>query len=53
MDWEICHGESPGILDISHLENIQAGNNNEYPYLFARKFDSRFSQELEDKLLAS
>lgn len=53
MDWEICHGESPGILDISHLENIQAGNNNEYPYLFARKFDSRFSQELEDKLLTS
>ena len=52
MDWETCHGESPGILDISHLGIIQAGNNNEYPYLFARKFDSRFSQELEDRLLA-
>lgn len=52
MDWEICHGESPGILDTQHLEKIYEGKNNDYPYLFARKFDSRFSMDLEGKLFS-
>jgi len=50
MDWEIGHGESPAILDKTHLTQIKQGQENEYPYLFARKFDSRYSMSLEDQL---
>lgn len=50
MDWEIGHGESPAILDETHLPQIKQGQVNEYPYLFARKFDSRYSNGLEDLL---
>ena len=50
MDWGIGHGESPAILDEKHLDQIEQGAKNEYPYLFARKFDSRFSKNLENHL---
>jgi hypothetical protein len=50
MDWEIGHGESPAILDEVHLPQIRQGQTNEYPYLFARKFDSRYSLSLENQL---
>ena len=50
MDWGIGHGESPAILDEKHLDQIEQGAKNEYPYLFARKFDSRFSKNLEKHL---
>jgi hypothetical protein len=50
MDWGIGHGESPAILDEKHLNQIEQGAKNEYPYLFARKFDSRFSENLEKHL---
>ena len=50
MDWEIGHGESPAILDEKHLDQIERGAKNEYPYLFARKFDSRYSENLENQL---
>ena len=50
MDWEIGHGESPAILDEAHLPQIKQGQANEYPYLFARKFDSRYSLGLESQL---
>ena len=50
MDWEIGHDESPAILDERHLSQIEQGAKNEYPYLFARKFDSRYSENLENQL---
>jgi hypothetical protein len=39
--WTTQHGENPGLLDESNLKQIQEGN-----YLFARKFDSRYSRKL-------
>ncbi|MCE7527887.1 beta-1,6-N-acetylglucosaminyltransferase [Polynucleobacter sp. IMCC 30228] len=39
--WTTQHGENPGLLDERNLEQIQAGD-----YLFARKFDSRYSKQL-------
>jgi hypothetical protein len=50
ISWDVANGESPGILDMSHLDAIAAGQKNEYPYLFARKFDSRFSLALAKQL---
>jgi hypothetical protein len=35
---------------MSHFDAIAAGQKNEYPYLFARKFDSRFSLALAKQL---
>ena len=53
MDWGIGHGESPAILDENHLPQIEQGKENEYPYLFARKFDSRYSTKLENRLTSN
>ena len=39
--WTTQHGENPGLLDERNLEQIQKGD-----YLFARKFDSRYSKQL-------
>ena len=50
ISWDVSNGESPGILDMSHFDAIAAGQKNEYPYLFARKFDSRFSLALAKQL---
>lgn len=45
VNWELKHGSIPAIIDIADLENIRKGN-----YLFARKFDAPFSDELKGLL---
>ena len=39
--WATQHGENPGLLDLSNLDAVLAGE-----HLFARKFDSRYSEPL-------
>jgi hypothetical protein len=41
MLWETQHGENPGLLDERNFDEI-----NKLEYLFARKFDSRYSTDL-------
>jgi hypothetical protein len=41
INWKKKHGEIPAILDEMDFESLLAGK-----YLFARKFDSRFSSSL-------
>lgn len=41
MLWDFQNGENPGILDERNLTKIQRSE-----YMFARKFDSRFSSKL-------
>jgi hypothetical protein len=41
MLWQTQHNENPGILDNRNLQSVQKEE-----YLFARKFDTRYSQEL-------
>ena len=43
--WATQYGENPGLLDESNLQQILESN-----YLFARKFDSRYSKSLIKKL---
>ena len=43
--WATQYGENPGLLDESNLEQILQGN-----YLFARKFDSRYSKQLIESI---
>ena len=41
INWQKKHGETPAILDEKDLKSMVAGK-----YLFARKFDSRFSTDI-------
>lgn len=50
VHWESSHGEVPGILDATHLPVLIAAQNQNYPVLFARKFDSVISQDLITQL---
>lgn len=43
--WKTQYGENPGLLDESNFAEIMVGD-----YWFARKFDSRYSQALIDKI---
>lgn len=45
MLWDSQHGENPGILDERNLAEVQKPE-----YLFARKFDSRYSGTLRENL---
>ena len=45
MLWETQHNENPGILDERNFACLRKEE-----YLFARKFDSRYSSKLEDLL---
>jgi len=47
MLWKTQHGENPGILDESNFSEL-----NQPQFLFARKFDSRFSSGLLKKINA-
>lgn len=47
--WEESHGETPGILDESHLAEI-LNKDHQNPILFARKFDSKISKDLMNHL---
>jgi hypothetical protein len=42
LNWNSKHGEVPAILDADDYQSILQGK-----YLFARKFDSRYSNELQ------
>ncbi len=42
VNWNLKHNSIPAVLDIDDLENIKSGN-----FLFARKFDSPYSNELK------
>ncbi len=46
INWNTKHDSCPAILDLDDEKNIQSNN-----YLFARKFDSKISAELKDRLL--
>ena len=45
MLWDSQHGENPGILDERNIAEVQKPE-----YLFARKFDSKYSKGLIGKL---
>lgn len=46
MNWEKGDGSSPAYLDESDYDAIREGN-----YVFARKFDSKISQKLKEKIM--
>lgn len=48
MDWDLRDGVRPAVLDLRDLSALAAS-----PALFARKFDSRKSAELIDRLAAA
>jgi hypothetical protein len=48
INWNLKHNSIPAILDQDDLSNIKVGN-----YLFARKFDSPYSDELKLNLIKS
>jgi Core-2/I-Branching enzyme len=45
MLWETQHGENPGLLDERNFEAL-----NQPQFLFARKFDSRYSTDLINRI---